>query len=85
MNGAGHDFLPRTGFTEQEDGHVGRRGLFGDRELRGHLGVGPHKVIVPIVDFLAEDIDLTVQRPSGQGFVDYDGQVVGAERFRPKF
>ena len=50
MNGAGHDFLSRTGFTEQEDGYIGRRRLFGDRELRSHLGVGPHEVIVPIVD-----------------------------------
>ena len=76
MNGAGHDFLSRTGFTEQDDGHVGQRRLFGDRELRGHLGVGPHEVIVAIVDFLTEDVDLTVQRHSGQGFVDHDGQVM---------
>ena len=60
MNGAGYDFLPRTGFAEQEDGYVGRRRLLGDRELHGHLGVGPDKVIVPIIDFLTEDIDLTV-------------------------
>ncbi len=23
MNGASHDFLPRTGLTEQKDGHIG--------------------------------------------------------------
>ena len=81
MNGAGHDFFPRTGFTEQEDGHVGWRGLFGDRELRSHFGVGPDKMIVPIVDFLTEDVDLTVERHGGQSFFDHDGQMVGAERF----
>ena len=33
MNGTGHDFLSRTGFTEQEDGHVGLRRLLGDLEF----------------------------------------------------
>ena len=82
MNGAGHDFLSRAGFTEQEDGHIRLRRLFGDGELRGHLGVGSDKVFVPIVDFMTEDIDLTLQRHRGQGFVHHDGQVVGAEGFR---
>ena len=36
-------------------------------------------MIVPIVDFLTENVDLTVQRQGSQGFVDHDGQVVGAD------
>src|SRR6185295_4085310 len=84
MNSAGDNLLSSTGFAEQEDSHVGLRRLFGDCELRGHLGISPHKLIVPIVDFLTEDVDLTVQCHGGQGLVDHDGEVVGAEWFCQK-
>src|SRR4026208_270708 len=60
MDRAGYHLFPRAGFTEQEDGYVGLRRLFGDCELRGHLGIGSHEVIVSMVDFLTEDVDLTM-------------------------